>query len=44
MKHPKNENSKWDNYFPNEIEYGTHNEWRDNLTNAFKIIFSWEST
>lgn len=43
MKHPKNEDSKWNNYFPNEIEYGAHNDWRSNLTNAFKIIYSWEA-
>ncbi len=43
MKHPKNEDTKWENFFPNEIEYGAHNGWRDDLVNAFKIIYSWEA-
>jgi glycosyltransferase involved in cell wall biosynthesis len=43
MKHAKNESTEWQNYFPNEIEYGAHNGWRNIFVNAFKIIYSWEA-
>ena len=43
MKHAKNETTEWENYFVNEIEYGTDDEWHNKFINAFKIIYSWEA-
>jgi glycosyltransferase involved in cell wall biosynthesis len=43
MKHAKNETSEWQHYFADEIEYGMHYGWRNNLKNALKIIYSWEA-
>jgi glycosyltransferase involved in cell wall biosynthesis len=43
MKHAKNETTKWENYFVNEIEYGADDGWHNKFINAFKIIYSWEA-
>jgi glycosyltransferase involved in cell wall biosynthesis len=43
MKHAKNETTKWENHFVNEIEYGADDGWHNKFINAFKIIYSWEA-
>ena len=43
MKHAKNETTKWENHFVNEIEYGADYGWHNKFINAFKIIYSWEA-
>jgi glycosyltransferase involved in cell wall biosynthesis len=43
MKHAKNEATEWQNYFPSEIEYGANYKWHNNISNALKIIYSWEA-
>ncbi len=43
MKHAKNNVTEWQHYFADEIEYGMHYGWRNNLKNALKIIYSWEA-
>jgi glycosyltransferase involved in cell wall biosynthesis len=43
MKHAKNDTTKWQNHFVNEIEYGADYGWHHKFINAFKIIYSWEA-
>ncbi len=43
MKHAKNDTTKWQNHFVNEIEYGADYGWHNKFINAFKIIYSWEA-
>lgn len=43
MKHEKNELTRWQNFFTDEIEHGASHGWRHTLINALKIIYSWEA-
>lgn len=43
MHHPENENTKWDSYFINEIEFGSEYSLLRKLTFVPKVIYSFEA-